>query len=372
MALLVSKHPISKHPTCGDTVARSGLSLCRWTSPTLATTVVALLLCPGCGLGLTDDRSGGADNLPRAAVLEYERLERDDATEVLEPVVFTVSGAELLDPTVIVDEGESTMRLWFTYRAAPFAEGSGEIWYGELSSLFEPPLMGPERALVAGDDWEQGWVASPTVVRSGPDRLTMFYEAGDPGNPSIGRADSSDNGYTWTRHPGNPVVPSGRSPSAVIVDGQWMLFGSREGVIVRATSDDGVTWSESEAVLRPRTPEDDATSESDGDDRTFDRYRLAHPYVIAIETPAGRTLLVMVYVGARQAQEAQGEAIPAGVAASFDGVNWERPASGAYAIKATAGPINGPAVWTRGSESVLFFSERVFSRPNSIVAALPR
>ncbi|MBI4330439.1 MAG: hypothetical protein HY673_04060 [Chloroflexi bacterium] len=107
--------------------------------------------------------------------------------------------------------------------------------------------------------WDSSAAANVSVVKDGS-TLKMYYSGQNlAGRFQIGVATSTDGGITWSKHPGNPVVPAGSASAwdaegvaspAVVIDGSTykMWFMGRDASdmtrIGYATSTDGgLTWS---------------------------------------------------------------------------------------------------------------------------------
>jgi len=94
---------------------------------------------------------------------------------------------------------------------------------------------------VSPSGWDSFQVSCPSVLFDGS-KYCMWY-SGDNGY-SIGLA-TSDDGISWTKYSGNPVLTGGRYPS-VIFDGSIykMWYEGYDYTINYATSTDGIVWTE--------------------------------------------------------------------------------------------------------------------------------
>ncbi len=89
--------------------------------------------------------------------------------------------------------------------------------------------------------WDSKCVYGPDVILHQGRFLMLYVGQGDSKAPAIGLASSSD-GYAYTKHPRNPVMPSGACLS-VERDGDslMMLYMNYNG-FCRASSMDGINW----------------------------------------------------------------------------------------------------------------------------------
>jgi hypothetical protein len=170
----------------------------------------AALLAAGCGLDPFSEGPGGSDNLPTVGAGPYARFVSDDTTPADEPFVLFDPDAELFDPAVL--GGGLGLRIWMSREVPTPPADDTQIFYAEVASPHDVPPDPFRLALAADQAWEQGRVAAPTVVDLGGRHLVMFYQGG-VGSPAIGRADSTDDGTTWTKQPA-PVLLDATAPSA--------------------------------------------------------------------------------------------------------------------------------------------------------------
>jgi hypothetical protein len=318
-------------------------------------------LSAGCGLGLTDERSGGADDLPTLGGGPYNRVQPDAETPADEPIVIGDLRLSFEDPSALARAGGG-FRLWFGRIDLSDADLASEIWYAELSSLGELPVLEPELALAASEAWEAGRVSAPHVVDMGGGDLVMFYEAGDPADPAIGRADSSDDGSTWQKHATNPVLSGLGSPTAIALDGEWTLFGThpdREGIF-RADGIDGLAWD--------LVPEPIVTARPDVTG-AFDRFQVGDPFAVAIRSPADRVYYGLFFNGADGPNEDSDIAV--GYAGSFDTQEWDRFMGIEPVLITRERPVEGPTVVIEPTRGFMFFHEIRGGR-GKIIAATHR
>lgn len=315
-----------------------------------------LPLIAACGLGLFEEPSGGDENLPTSASGPYGKPEVDFDTPADEPFVIADPGASLVAPTVLPRD-DGGFRFWFG-REPNNTTGMSEIWRAELADVFELPDVTPLASMVPGQAWEGTRVSRPAIVEAGPGQLVMYYEGGTEEAPAIGRADSTDGGATWQKHPGNPVLDQAGDPAAALVEGEWMLYVVRTGMagIYRASSTDGTSFTfDPEPVIGPRAL-----------DGAFDRGGVAGPSVVAAITPSGQLHFSMVFNGFDGSED-----VAIGYAASFDGVRWER-FNGLEPVLTAGSPTeHGPTGLVSGTRAYLFYNQLSGGRQRIGVALHP-
>jgi hypothetical protein len=233
-------------------------------------------------------------------------------------------------------------------REVPGTPDDTQIYYGEVRSVHDVPADPLALALAADQPWEQGRVGAPSVVNLGGKHLVLFYEAGTT-SPAIGRADSLDDGATWTKTP-SPVLADASAPSAAFAHGAFHLFAVRTGspAIWHATATDGAGQSfafTSAPAMEPRP----------GLAKAFDADHLDEPCVV-VETEATGTVHWGLYaVGYASAPSDAGSGNPAiGYAGSFDGDTWERFGGAKAQLSASA---TGPAVLLTPAQGLLLYTD---------------
>ncbi len=308
----------------------------------------------GCGMGLFESESGGADNLPTEAAGPYGKLDIDSDTPADEPYVLVDRQASLLDPTVLSRDDDG-VRLWFGRELDNDPEHS-EIWRAEIPSIHDLPDVEPVVTLVADQPWEETRVAAPSVYAVDRDTVVMYYEGGlDP--VAIGRAESHDGGATWIKDPDNPVL-TGAEPSAAPLDGGVVLYYTRtdQPGIFRADSADGHAFTEDpDPVLVARD-----------DPEAFDLHGVSDPCIVVEISEAGQLHFGLFYNGTNQ-----GDDVAIGYAGSFDGREFER-FSGLDPVLQPASPDeNGPAAILGRASGTLFFHEVRLGRQRIAVAVHP-
>ena len=114
------------------------------------------------------------------------------------------------------------------------------------------PVLGPG----PHGSWESAWISDPIVIKDGA-TYKMWYTAGAGSVGGIGYAISND-GISWTKYSGNPVLGPGphgswesdgvECNSVIEEEGLYEMWyggdgsGEEIGSIGYATSNDGVTW----------------------------------------------------------------------------------------------------------------------------------
>ena len=306
--------------------------------------IVATVLA-GCGLDPFGEAGGGADDLPTAGAGPYARFASDDSTPADEPFVLFDPNAELFAPAVL--PGGPGLRIWMS-REVPGTPDDTQIYYGEVASPHDVPSSPPSLALAADQPWEQGRVGAPSVVDLGGKHLVMFYEAGTT-SPVIGRADSTDDGATWTKV-GAPVLADAQAPSAAFVHGAFHLFAVRTGSpdIWHATANDAAGDSfafTSAPVMEPRP----------GVTKAYDADHLDEPCVVVETEQTGTVHWGLYAVGFASAPSDAGSGTPGiGYAASFDGDTWERFGGAAAQLSPTA---TGPAVLLTPAHGLMLYTD---------------
>ncbi len=321
------------------------------------TRLLALVLAlGGCGLGITDSPSGGADNLPTSGAGPYGKPELDFDTPADEPFVVEDDSGNLYDPAVLRRD-DGGFLLWMGRQLDNVFDQS-EIWRAEIPSVEDLPDVPPTPAMLPDQSWEVGRVAAPAVIEDGG-RLVMYYEGGAPDAPSIGRAESADGGVTWQRAAGNPVLADAAEPTVAHVDGQWYLYVTRPGQvgIFRATSADGLAFAlDPGPVIQPRPDLPGA----------FDPVAVSDPFVIAGRTEAGQLHWAMFFNGI----DATGDAA-IGYAGSFDGVVWERFGGPDPVLTDGSPSENGPTAVLEPTRGFLFYQQIGQQRQRIAVALHP-
>lgn len=143
-------------------------------------------------------------------------------------------------------------------------EGGGEV---SAPSAFERYAGNPILGVARG--WEAKWVHPYSVLRVG-EEVWMWYGGGEDGTPDHVGLAISDDGLSWRRYPGNPIVSP--DPAA------WDRYAVQHWTVIRkddrfvalyaaetepdrrfrigyAESDDGIAWTRAfRPVLEPGPP----------------------------------------------------------------------------------------------------------------------
>ena len=307
-----------------------------------------LALAAACGVGPFDDEPGGRDNLPTRAAGPYDKTEIDFDTPADEPYVVADIAANIRDPSPLGRDGGG-FRLWYT-REDP-EEGSAEIWYAELPDVHSVPDVPARFALAADAAWEEGFVGEPSVVDLGGGRLVLYYRGGIA-SPAIGRADSSDDGQSWQKHAGNPILEGAASPAAALLPDVTVLYFVDPGEpgIRAATAADGVGFTrEPEPVIEARP----------GLAEAFDANAVFDPYALVTATlDADEPVHVGLFVTGTRPGADPGTLIDAiGYAGSYDGLAFDRFFGADPVLEAGPPSDGGAGVISVAAGGVLFFHE---------------
>jgi predicted GH43/DUF377 family glycosyl hydrolase len=83
-------------------------------------------------------------------------------------------------------------------------DGINWVRYVKPGAQFAEPVL----SVGGAGAWDEGEVASPSVIRLNDGSLVMFYQGSnlDQTRTGIGRAWSTDGGKTWTKDPNNPLI----------------------------------------------------------------------------------------------------------------------------------------------------------------------
>jgi hypothetical protein len=307
-----------------------------------------LALVAACGVGPFDDEPGGRDNLPTRAAGPYDKTEIDFDTPADEPYVVADIAANVRDPSPLARSGGG-FRLWYT-REDP-AEGSAEIWYAELPDVHSVPDVPARLALAADAAWEEGFVGEPSVVDLGGGHLVLYYRGGIAA-PAVGRADSTDDGASWQKHAGNPLLDGALSPAAALLTDTTMLYflDPDSPGIQLANAPDGVEFSRRPKPVietRPGLPE------------AFDTLAVADPFALVTATlDADEPVHVgLFFTGTRPGAD-PGTLIDAiGYAGSYDGLSFDRFFGADPVLEAGPPSDGGAGVISVAAGGVLFFHE---------------
>jgi hypothetical protein len=300
------------------------------------------LAATGCGIGFADDASGGKDDLPTVGAGPFRKLELDENTPADEPWLATDRTLDFTEPALVARAGGGF--TYFVTRESPDPPvGDSEIWRGAIADATQLPDEPPAPVLVADQPWEAGHVAAPSIVELGGDDLLMFYEGGST-TVQLGRAESSDGGRTWQKHPA-PVLAGASLPSVATDGALWLAAFVRPGEpgIWLARSEDGTSFTaDSAPILLPSGVVD-----------SFEAQGISSPHLAWLEESTGRGHWALWYGGLEDLPD-PGDAprYAVGYAASFDGMRWDRLGGGRPVLSAPAG---APAVIVAGPRATLLF-----------------
>jgi hypothetical protein len=183
--------------------------------------------------------------------------------------------SQAFDPCVIVDPVDSSKLLMlFSAMPAPVANNFYEV--GRATAAVSDPynwkVSGtPVFHVGTSGAWDSGHVRCDSLIYT-HSKLYMFYDGWDGVRTQIGLAVSFDDGFTWSRHPGNPVIPiSGEeywaSSAAVIEDnGHWYAWYNNstsccsvggeylKGVRFAAATEPSGPWLKTNTTLLTESP----------------------------------------------------------------------------------------------------------------------
>ena len=230
-------------------------------------------------------------------------------------------------PCVVAQDGG--YRMWYSGMRGYYDFSISEAWSNDGRRWFvsKVPVLSPGGFDATG-------LRGPCVVKR-PGGYNMYYYTGSGSSLKIGLATSED-GNTWTKYEGNPVLAPGEAGSWESVgvwapmvtfeggrfrmwyegfDGQWASIG-------HATSEDGIHWTKDGA--NPVVPH--------GSSPDFDFRSAGEPRVLRI-----RFQYLLFYTGTNGSQSNS-----VGLATSRDGRTWTKhgpvllPTAGAWDRSHTA------------------------------------
>ena len=147
--------------------------------------------------------------------------------------------------------------------------------------------------LEADATWEGGWVGSPWAIATDGGAL-LYYQA----EGGIGVARAGELGGAFARVGDAPILAASGSeipahPTVIDAsalegeDARFQMFFERGGLVRRATSDDGLEWTDAGPIAIPAMPE--------RDERDSPEVRLGAPGAVVVRTEAGRSVLRLYY-----------------------------------------------------------------------------
>ncbi|MEZ4645503.1 MAG: hypothetical protein R3E31_22685 [Chloroflexota bacterium] len=153
-------------------------------------------------------------------------------------IAYAVS---IANPGEIIRVAQGTYLENLTINKSLTLEGGYEaVGWTRNIDLYETIIDGSNSPTIPGD-WDGSWMFAPTVISDTGAFRMWFSGSDDFGNSSQGEATSLD-GVTWTKNPGNPLLPG--FETAVLKEGpsDYKMWVSRDGGIYRAVSADGLVW----------------------------------------------------------------------------------------------------------------------------------
>jgi hypothetical protein len=310
-----------------------------------ALALVAVVAPAGCGIGFADDASGGMDGLPTVGAGPFRKLVADENTPADEPWLVTERVIDFSEPVIVARSGGGF--TFFVTREDPDPPvGDSQIWRGAIREPTELPDEPVAPVFTAELAWEEGHVAAPSIVDLGGDRLLLYYEGG-LASRSLGRAESTDGGRTWTRSAA-PVLADAALASVATDGALWLAAFTRpdpatEPGIFLARSGDGIAWvADTTPILVPSGIPD-----------SFEEVAVSSPHLAWLEESTGRGHWALWYGGLEDLPD-PGDAprYAIGYAASFDGMDWDRLGGGRPVLSAPAG---APTVIVDGPRATLLF-----------------
>jgi hypothetical protein len=241
-------------------------------------------------------------------------------TKIKDTYVLADATAALSEPAVVADSPDGPFQIWVTYAGT-------DIRRADLPALGMPAT--PLRpALAATEPWEGSRVLAPSIERTASGTYQMVYEAA---GGVIGRADSTD-GETWTA---KRMVTLGHHPTLAA----GVLMYEQDGAVVAETAD-----------AFPPLPIVTGTS----------------PDLHLRTTAAGRQVWALFY-NCPGASGTAGPSIAICFAGSFDGIHFVVSAS--PALDPRAPDELGPAAILGETGGTLFFAQVAGPSPLRIAAA---
>lgn len=142
---------------------------------------------------------------------------------------------------------------------------------------------------------EDNYFASVPDLTLMPDgKIRMYYVSGGNG---IGSAISEDFGKTWTREAGYRLTDSAVDPDIIIKTengkASWVMYFSKleptDNAIYKAESEDGLTWIQGEAVIKP-AKSGDSVIDPDVVEISTGKYRMFFGESNGDSTQAGQSI----------------------------------------------------------------------------------
>jgi hypothetical protein len=279
--------------------------------PVLASLLV-LLSCATQGGGTTD-----VSNVPSAGDGPFRPLEDGElSTASVVPYVFVSQTALYRAPSVVgVSTDPSSAEVWMYAVATESGvdvivrthADDARSFYGDVgdNASTSHPAHVPPVVLKADQAWEGTSIADPSALLSNGQVLLYYAAAG-----GIGLATSAD-GLTFTKTGAPVLAPDPTDPAAawetstphapsvaVFPDGSWHMLYGAGGAIGEATSADGQTWTRADGnpVLQPSATVDPSTLPA-GALPPFDEGHVDDPVMAPQTTLDGRLQVRVLYTG---------------------------------------------------------------------------
>jgi predicted GH43/DUF377 family glycosyl hydrolase len=185
--------------------------------------------------------------------------------------ILEANGGEIESFSVATGPFHITDSIWYLYYNGISSNPSDPgaiISRASSASPYGPWTRSNDTLLIVGPsgEWDDAFVIPHSIIEDG-ENLMMYYFGGDTWpNPigQIGMATSTDNGATWEKYEGNPILSPGPEnfdnvslfgASVVKSGNKWEMFYSGESSsemgICYATSKNGLNWTKHGVILSP-------------------------------------------------------------------------------------------------------------------------
>ena len=324
--------------------------------------MTVLLASPIAACATLADAAKGDQDLPNAGAGPFRALKKGDLGLSLVAPNAVDDGINLARDAAILDlDGDPSTFAIAGYFAAskngdpndapPIAIRRGEAADGRSFDRATTVV------LEVTEGWENGTIGAPSVI-SVQGAVRLYYASGG----GVGLAKSAD-GIAFTKEAG-PVLSAAtsgwdagalpRSPSVIALPsgGFAMFYGVALGdgtrAIGEARSDDGITWTRvgSGPALAPGPSGEDA----------YDDAGVGAPCATLGETALGRQVVRLYYEASTRALDTGAEVRTIGLAARFEGGDFERGASPVFGAGSSRAPTE-PAVIAFEDLALLFVTQ---------------